>query len=128
MIKHFDVTSTSLSVNAQRKDPVSFPDFQKLDFRVGRVVSAEYMEGSINLIRMTVDLGSDYGIRTIFAGVAKWYKPEELRGKKFIFLANPAPKKIMGEESQGMMMAADVDNRAVLIPFDDKIPEGVVVR
>lgn len=120
------------------KDPVSFADFQKLDFRVGKVVEAEFKEGSVNLIRMKVDLGSDYGVRTIFAGVAKWYKPEELKNKKFIFVANLEPKKMptfakatagkMGEESQGMMFAADVENKAILIPVDARIPEGSVVR
>lgn len=110
------------------KDPVSFPDFQKIDFRVGKVIEAEFKEGSSNLIRMKVDLGSDYGIRTIFAGVAKWYKPEEMKGKKFIFVANLEAKKMMGEESQGMMMAADVEGKPVVLPVDDKIPEGAVVR
>jgi len=110
------------------KDPVTFPNFQKLDFRVGKVVEAEFKEGSTNLIRMKVDLGSDYGIRTIFAGIKKWYKPGQLKGKKFIFVANLEPKKIMGSESCGMMLAADMDNRPFIIPVAKKILEGVTVR
>ena len=110
------------------KDVISFPDFQKPDLRVGKVVSAENVEESENLIRMEVDLGKDYGKRKILAGIAKWYKPEALKGKKFIFVANLAPKQMMKEMSSGMILCADIDEKAVIIPVDKGIPEGAVVR
>ena len=110
------------------KVEISFSDFQKLDFRVGKVVSATQVNGSTSLIKLEVDLGEDVGKRNILAGVAKWYKADELTGKKFIFVVNLASKRMMGEVSYGMMLAADVDSKARILPIDDKIPEGTVVR
>lgn len=110
------------------KDVVSFFDFQKLDLRVGKVVKAEAVEGSANLIRMEVDLGREYGVRKILAGIAKCYQPRQLTGKKFISVANLAPKQMMKEISSGMILCADNDGEAKIIPVDKKIPEGAVVR
>ncbi len=69
-----------------KKDTVSFSNFQKFDLRIGKVVEVENIETSTSLIRMKVDFGSDYNIHTILAGVKKWYKPKDLKGKKFIFI------------------------------------------
>jgi len=111
------------------KDVVSFSDFTKLDLRVGKVISAESVDGSRNLIRMAVDLGGDYGVKKILAGVAAWYKPEDLKGKKFIFVANLEPKQMMKEMSNGMMLACCNDkDEPILLPVDKKVSEGTVVR
>lgn len=111
------------------KDVVSFADFAKLDLRVGEVITAENVEGSERLIRLKINLGKDYGERQILAGLAKWYKTENLVGKKFIIVANLEPKKMMGEESQGMMLACCPDEgEPTLIPINKKIPEGSIVR
>lgn len=110
------------------KDVVSFLDFQKLDLRVGKVVKAEAVEGSANLIRMEVDLGREYGVRKILAGIAKWYQPRQLTGKKFIFVANLAPKQMMREISSGMILCADNDGEIEIIPINKKTPEGTIVR
>ena len=111
------------------KDPVSYEDFSKIEFRVGKVAKAENKEGSENLIRLTVYFGEVIGQRNILSGVAKRYKPEDLEGKKFIFIVNLEPKKMMGEESQGMMFCAvDDDGTPVMIPVSKKIKEGTVVR
>jgi methionyl-tRNA synthetase len=110
------------------KAPVSFSDFAKFDFRVGKVISAQKVKESNKLIRMKVDLGPDYGVRTIFAGIAPWYNPSQLKNKKLIIVANLEPKMMFGEESQGMMMAADIGSQAVLLPVNKSIPEGSVVR
>lgn len=110
------------------KDTVSFSDFQKLDLRVGKVVLAEKVEGLENLIRMEVDLGKEYGRQKILAGIAKWYKPEDLKGKKYIFVANLEPKQMMGQLSKGMILCADIGGKAVLIPVNGEIPVGAVVR
>lgn len=110
------------------KDEVTFPDFQKLDFRVGKVVTAEVVAGSVNLIRLQVDLGSDYGIKQIITGIAKWYTPEQLVGRKFVFVANLAPKKMMKEESRGMILCVDQGDQVQLIPVDGDIAVGSTVR
>ena len=111
-----------------KKDVVSFPDFQKLDLRIGKILHAEIVEGSTSLIRLEVDLGEDYGKVKILAGIGKWYTVDKLKSKKFIFVANLAPRKMMKEESQGMMLAADVNGKAVLVPVEENIATGSVVR
>jgi len=68
------------------KADISFEDFQKLDLRIGKVISAEAVAGSVNLLRLKVNLGNDHGVRSILSGIARWYKPKELKGKKFIFV------------------------------------------
>jgi methionine--tRNA ligase beta chain len=111
---------------------ISFAEFQNLDLRIGRVLQAERIPESRNLIRMRVDLGEKEP-RNILAGIAEWYQPKELVNKSFIFVANLEPKKMMGEESQGMILCGDlpaqagVDGKAVLIPASD-LPPGTVVR
>jgi methionyl-tRNA synthetase len=111
-----------------KKDLVTFPDFQKLDFRVGKVIKAEEVVGSTNLIRMTVDLGKDYGKQKIIAGLAKYCKREDIQGKKFLFIANLSPKQMMKELSNGMMLCGDNEGEIALIPVNNKFPEGMVVR
>lgn len=111
------------------KDEITFPDFQKLDLRVGKVVEAESVDGSMSLIRMQIDLGREYGKKKIIGGLSKWYKPEDLKGKKFIIVANLAPKQMMKEKSYGMILCADREEEApYLIQVDNKIPVGTVVR
>ena len=105
---------------------VSFSDFQNLDLRVGRVLKAERIPESRNLIRVQVDLGEKEP-RIILAGIAEWYEPKELVNKSYIFVANLEPKKMMGEESKGMILCGDIEGKAVLIPVSD-LPPGTVVR
>ena len=112
---------------------ISFTEFQNLDLRIGRVLQAERIPESRNLIRMKVDLGEKEA-RNILAGIAEWYQPEELTNKSFIFVANLEAKKMMGEESQGMILCADltekagVDVKAVLIPVPNDLSPGTIVR
>ncbi len=77
---------------------------KKVDLRIGIVKKAERIPGSRKLLRLEVDLGSE--TRQIVAGIAPWYAPEELVGKRIVVVANLKPKKLMGYESQGMMLAA----------------------
>jgi len=107
------------------KDEVTFDDFSKIDFRVGKIVKAENIEGADTLLRLTVDFG-ELGERTILSGIKKWYKPKDLTGNNYIFVFNLAPKKMMGEESQGMIMAAESENGedCVLLVPDKDIPPG----
>jgi len=116
------------------KDTVKFEDFSKLDLRVGEVVEAEDPEWSRSLLKLTVDLGEVIGRRTIFAGVKGIYEPEWFVGKKGVFVANLAPKKMGGEESQGMMlMSVEVDEegkdtKIVPIEIDGSVENGTIVR
>ncbi|MEL9908164.1 MAG: methionine--tRNA ligase subunit beta [Desulfurococcus sp.] len=87
---------------------IGIDEFQKIDLRVGLVKSAEKVPGSEKLIRLIVDLG-ELGERQIIAGLGKWYQPEFFQGKYVIIVANLKPKKMMGYESQGMLLATDTD-------------------
>jgi methionine--tRNA ligase beta chain len=102
---------------------ISFEEFQKLDLRVGKVIEANQVAGSRNLIRMIVDFGTEK--RQAVAGLSQWYKPETLVGKKCAFILNLQRRKLMGVESQCMILAAEDDkgNVVVLQPEKD-IAEG----
>lgn len=110
------------------KPAVSFADFMKLDLRVGKVVRATAIEKSNKLIRMEVDLGNDYGVRVIIGGLLGIYKKEDLVGKKFVFVANLEPKKMVGQESQGMVLCADFEGKPILIAVPDNISQGSIIR
>lgn len=90
---------------------IKIDDFIKVEMRVGTIKTCEPVEGSSKLYRLMVDLG-EFGERQIFAGVAKFFAPEELVGKQGICVSNLEPRKMMGSESQGMMLFAkdDQDN------------------
>lgn len=109
------------------KPVITYPDFEKIELRAGKVVAAEVPTWSEKLIQETVDFGLEIGTKTIFSGIAKWYKPEDLVGKKFVFVVNLAERKMGEGVSQGMMLAANVNDEAVLIPVDGNVPEGTEV-
>lgn len=106
---------------------ISFDDFMKLDFQVGKVEEAIIIPGSNNLIKLIVDFGVEK--RQSVAGLLKYYKPEELVGKKFAFLLNLKKRKLMGVESQCMALAAeDEASNVVLICPEKDIAEGSKIR
>lgn len=105
---------------------VSFEDFKKLDIRVAEVAEAEKVEGSEKLLKLKIAIGEEE--RQIVAGLSGHYSPEDLVGRKIIVLANLEPKKLMGLESQGMLLAADVDGRPVLLKPDEDVPSGAVIK
>lgn len=82
---------------------VSIDEFRRIDLRVGKVLEAARVEGSRKLIKLVVDLGTER--RQIVAGLAEYYKPEDLVGKYVVVVANLEPKRLMGVESQGMILA-----------------------
>ena len=92
---------------------ISFDEFQKLDLRVGKIVGASQLPGSRNLIRMIVDFGNEK--RQAVAGLLQYYKPESLVGKKCAFMLNLQKRKMMGVESQCMILAAEDDKGSVVI-------------
>lgn len=105
------------------KPEITFDDFSKMDMRIGTVVSAERVEKSKKLLKMQVDTG--IGTRTVLSGIAEHYAPEEMVGKQVTVLVNLAPRKIMGIESQGMiLMAEDKDGALKLISTSDKVTPG----
>jgi methionine--tRNA ligase beta chain len=97
---------------------IPFNEFMKLDMRVGKIVEAEQIAGSRNLIRMIVDFGTEK--RQSVAGLLQWYKPEELIGNKYAFLLNLQRKKFMGVESQCMVFAAEDDKGNVVLIKPEK--------
>ncbi len=111
-----------------KKPLVTFSDFQKFDFKIGKVKEAAFVEGSRNLIALRVDLGQDYGVVEIIAGVGKYYKAPDLIGKKFIFVANLEPKKMLDKISNGMMLAADENGKPLLLPLKKSLKNGLIVR
>lgn len=104
-------------------EEVTFADFQKFDFRIGKIVEATQVPASKKLIKLTVDFGSEK--RTAVAGLLKYYTPEQLLGKKCVFLLNLQRRVLAGVESQCMILAAEdnEDHVSVLMPEKD-IAEG----
>lgn len=97
---------------------ISFDEFQKLDLRVGKIVEANQIPSSRNLIRMIVDFGTEK--RQAVAGLLQWYKPEDLVGKKCAFILNLQRRKMMGVESQCMIFAAEDDKGNVVVLQPEK--------
>ncbi len=105
------------------KDSISYDDFVKMDIRVGKILQAEKIEKSNKLLKMLVDVGLDK--RIIVSGIAKYFKPEEVIGKQVSVLLNLAPRKIMGIESQGMiLLAEDHDGKLVFVTPENEVSEG----
>ncbi|HZE87042.1 MAG TPA: hypothetical protein VE090_02430 [Methylomirabilota bacterium] len=107
------------------KPTISFTDFDKIDLRVGTVIDCTEKEGSEKLLRLTVDFGTD-GTRIILSGIKKWYTPEDLKGKQFVFVFNLAPRKMMDEESQGMLLAAEGEKPEPLQTIS-QVPAGATI-
>lgn len=108
------------------KAQVTIDDFSKLDIRVGKVLAAEKMEKSDKLLKLTVDTGVDQ--RTVLSGIAKYYTPEEMVGKQVTLIANLAPRKMMGIESQGMiLMAEDSNGKLRLLQPNEVVNPGSTV-
>jgi tRNA-binding protein len=85
---------------------ITIDDFLKVEIRVGTVLEATEVEGSEKLIKQVVDFG-ELGERQILSGIKKWFKPEDLVGKQFVYVTNLEPRMMMGLESQGMLLAAE---------------------
>lgn len=105
---------------------ITFDDFMKLDIKIGTVTAADKVEGTDKLIRLELDLGGEH--RQVVAGMAATYTPEEFIGKQVPILINLEPRKLRGIESQGMILAVDVDGKPVLLLPDKKVPPGSIVR
>jgi len=107
---------------------ITIDDVAKVELHTGTIEACVAVESSDKLVQMTVDLG-DLGKRTILAGIRKSYQPEELVGKRGLFITNLKPRKMAGAESQGMMLVAEDENGKVqLVQFPDSVRNGVRLR
>lgn len=106
-------------------ETVSFNEFKRLDLRVARIVSAERIKRSSKLILLEIDLGSEK--RQLVAGLYPHYKPEDLVGREIVVVANLEPKVFMGYKSQGMLLAAVVDGKPVLLQPEKEVPPGTPI-
>ncbi len=107
------------------KENIDFEKFLELDIRVGKVLECEAVPKSSKLLRFTIETGSE--TRQILSGIAKYYKPEDLIGKNVLFVANFAPRKMMGYESQGMILSAEHDGKLVVTSTLEDIQSGAQI-
>jgi methionyl-tRNA synthetase len=112
---------------AKADDRISIDDFMKIDLRVARIVSAERVPNSKKLMKIEIDLGSER--RTLVAGIAEAYDADALVGRHVAIVANLKPAKLMGIESNGMVLAASPDGgKPILVSFDTPPAPGTRVR
>jgi methionine--tRNA ligase beta chain len=106
---------------------VSFEDFKKLEMKIGKVLEAEPIPNSKKLLKLQVDFGNEK--RQAVAGLLEYYKPEELVNKSFVFVTNLKPVKLMGVESNCMILAADNGKgKIVLLQPEKEIEPGSLIR
>ncbi len=105
---------------------IDIEQFFETQLRVATVTAAEPIPNSKKLIKLTVDLGDE--TRVLVAGIAREYESELLLGRQIVMVANLQPAKLMGIESQGMVLAASVDGTPVLLRPDEPVPNGTPVR
>lgn len=110
----------------EKMEQITFEEFMRMDLRVGEILNAEKVEGTQKLIKLEVDIGTEK--RTMVAGIADVYSAEDLVGKKLVVIVNLKPAIIRGIESQGMIIAAEVEGKATIPFFDQDIPTGAKVR
>ena len=117
---------TTQAAAPPQPEKLDIADFTKMDLRVGLVKAAENIKGSKKLLKLEVDLGTE--TRQIVAGMAESYTPEAITGKKIVVIANLKPAKLMGVESQGMVLAAEAGGKATLLAFDGDPEPGTKIK
>ena len=121
-----DVPVDALAAPVEIDERISIEDFAKVQLRVGQIVEAEKVKGSRKLVKLMVDIGSE--TRQVVAGIAEAYEPEALINKKIVLVANLKPAKLMGVESNGMIVAATADGKPVLATFNENVPNGALLK
>jgi methionyl-tRNA synthetase len=120
-------TATPAPTPAPADNRISIDDFLKIDLRVAKVLTAEKVPNSRKLMKLSIDVGTEH--RTLVAGIAEAYEPEQLVGKTVGIVFNLKPAKLMGIESNGMILAASPEGgKPVLVAFDGDIPPGSRIR
>ncbi len=112
---------------AEQVNEINIDDFMKVELRVAEVLAAEQVKKADKLLKLQLDLGTEQ--RQVVSGIAKYYQPEQLIGKKVICVTNLAPVKLRGELSQGMILAgSDKDGNLSLATIDQTLPNGAIVK
>ncbi len=117
-----DKKNGGFEVESQQLPTISLAEFQKIDLRVGKIISVEDVPGASKLLKIKVDFKSE--IRTLVAGIKEFYLPEKLLGKNIVVVFNLAPATIRGIQSQGMLLAASEGQQVVLLTTDQEIEPG----
>lgn len=105
------------------ENTIEFTDFQKVEIRIGEVLSVEEIEGSDKLLKLEVDFG-EIGKRQVLSGIKEWFGEKDLVGKQYVFATNIKPRMMMGFESQAMIMAVDKGDDVILIAPCAKVENG----
>jgi len=105
---------------------INFEEFQKIDLRIAKVISAEKVKDSEKLLKLEIDIGKEK--RQIIAGISKFYEPKELIGREIVVVVNLEPRTLMGLESQGMVLAASDEGRSILLKPDKEVLPGTKIR
>lgn len=133
MLSEIEAEMNQKAEEAKRKEEIAgiakigIDDFAKVDFRAARIIACEPVKKAKKLLKLTLEDG--VGERTVASGIAKWYTPEDLIGKKVILVSNLKPAVLCGIESNGMILAADAGEDNVKVVFlDDSIPAGAKIR
>jgi len=105
---------------------ITIQEFARIEMKVARVLRAAKVEGSRKLLKLQVDLGGES--RQVVAGIAEFYDPDQLVGRQVVIVANLKPARLMGEESDGMIVAASHEGRPYLVGVPDDCPIGAVLR
>lgn len=108
------------------KPQIKYDDFEKLDLVVAKILFADKVPNTDKLIKIIIDLGDEQ--RQIVSGIADFYKPEYLVGRQIIVLRNLEPRKFKGLESHGMLLAADIEGRPILLEPSEETPPGSPVK
>lgn len=119
-------SSTPIEVEESQAPEISIDDFAKVELRVAQVISAEPVKKADKLLKLQLDLGTEQ--RQVVSGIAKFYTPEELVGRKVICVTNLKPVKLRGEESKGMILAASHGDQLTLATVPDGMPNGAIVK
>jgi methionine--tRNA ligase beta chain len=106
---------------------ITFEDFAKVDLRVGEIKEVEEIADADKLWKLSVDLGEE-NLRTICAGIKKYYSKEDLLNKKIIVVSNLAPRKMRGVESQGMLLAASDSDKKTPQAYPEKFPKKIFTK
>lgn len=106
-------------------DTITFEEFKKVEIRVGKITKCEKVENADKLLKLQVDFGEFQ--RQIVSAIAEYYNLEDLEGKKLPFIINLEYRKFRGEESQGMLMAIDTEDKPVLLIPAEDVKEGTLV-
>lgn len=125
-----DPSAQDTKPKAPLTEAIDIDQFMKVELRVARIEGAEAIPKSKKLLKLQVDLGEQLGKRQILSGIAQYFTPESLVGRKIVVVANLKPATLMGLESQGMLLASSTEDGTILTLIDpgDSIPIGSRVR